>query len=269
MNSQVISPARAFVRMGVQATISYPLSALLAQLGTLTAVVIYFFFSRIIEHGSDVGNDYLTFSTLGLIGQLLLAAAFQGIGNELDYAIQQGRLEMLLIEPLPWAMIPVGLALWPALLGMLQAVVVFGIGLALGVHIVYANLIAGIAFALLGVLAGLVFGVLAGSIRVLSKRSDPIWLLYNLVAAIAAGTTLPINILPTPVRCLAWVVPTMYVNAGMRKVLMPSGGAVYGPPAIVGAGALVLLVVVGGPIALWLFNRSLNAGRRLGVLAGY
>jgi hypothetical protein len=63
--------------------------------------------------------------------------------------------------------------------------------------------------------------------------------------------------------------PATYAIAGLRKTLMPDASGVWGPdPAqailILGVFCLIFL-----PLALWVFGRTLEFGRRYGVLAGY
>ncbi|MGH9067111.1 MAG: ABC transporter permease [Acidimicrobiales bacterium] len=264
------SAARAFLLMGYQATVSYPMSLVLTQMSLVIGVIAYFFLSAIIRSGSAiVGGSYLTFVTLGLMGQQFLSGGFQGLSIELDRTIQQGRLEMLLIEPISWRLIPVGLALWPVVMSSGTAVVVFLVGTGLGARFNLAQIPVAVAIVALGILAGIAMGVIASSIRVLAKRSDPVWTLYAMAVGLLSGVTIPINVLPAGLRTLSWLLPTTYVNSGVRKALMYHAGHVYGP----GPGGAVLALLgfnlVLYPLGLWLFGRSLDVGRRLGILAGY
>jgi ABC-2 type transport system permease protein len=106
-------------------------------------------------------------------------------------------------------------------------------------------------------------------LRVLAKRGDPIAVIYTMATYVLSGQFVPINLFPLPLRVAAWVFPNTYLNAGLRKALEPNAGHVYGPDP---AQALLLLLVFSAvllPLALWVFGRSLEAGRRYGVLAGY
>lgn len=261
--------AAAFVRMGIKATTSYPMSFVLSQSGIVIGVVAVFFLSRIVRSGPSVGGEYLAFVAVGLVGQILVAGALQGVSRELDEAIQQGRMEMLLIEPLRWWLIPVGLAIWPVMLAVGQVALVLVVALALGVSIVPLGLVEALPLVALGLLSGLAVGLLAASVRILAKRSDPVWLVYNIVSSLVAGTSVPINVLPAPLRALSWLLPTMYVESGMRKLVLPHADAVYGPSPLWATLILLLAVVPLALAGVVAFNRSVDFGRRLGVLAGY
>jgi ABC-type uncharacterized transport system permease subunit len=259
----------AFVRMGIQATISYPMSFALSQLGIVITIITVFFLSKIVISGPHVGGDYLAFVAVGIVGQTLVAGAFQGVSLGLDQAIQQGRLEMLLIEPLRWWLIPVGLAIWPMMLTIGEVVLVLAVALALGVSIIPLGLVEALPLVALGLSGGLALGLLAASVRILAKRSDPVWLVYNIVSGLVAGTSVPINVLPAPLRELSWLLPTMYVESGMRKLVLPHAAAVYGPSPLWANLALLLALVPLAIASVVAFNRSVDLGRHLGVLAGY
>ncbi|MST32757.1 hypothetical protein GHK86_08485 [Acidimicrobiaceae bacterium USS-CC1] len=268
-HTSLISTARAFVRMGCQATLSYPMSLVLSQLGNGVAVVSLFFLTRIVRDGPDVGHNYLTFVVLGMVGQNLVMSAIFGIGTEMDAAIQQGRLEMLLIEPIRWPIIPAGLALWPMILSLWSSALTIGVGLALGVHLSLLGVVEAIPLAVVASVSGLAIGILAATVRILAKRSDPVFLIYSVLSGLVAGISVPINVLPAPLRALAWALPTMYVSTGLRKLLMANPAGVYGPGALWATLALAAAAVPLAALAIVLFNRSVNVGRKLGVLAGY
>jgi len=265
----LVGAALAFLRMGIQATISYPMSFVLSQLRTVLVVVTAFFLAHIVLIGPIVGGHYLAFAAVGIAAQTLVMGPLRGAGQELDATIQQGRFEMLLIEPIRWPLIPVGLALWPSALSVIQLVVTLGIAAALGVRLLPTGFLLALPLAVLATLSGLAISLLAASVRVLAKRSDPIWVLYELLSGLVGGVTVPINVLPAPLRALSWLTPTMYVGSGLRKLLLPHAATIYGPS---GLGATVVLAASVVPLAVIVaivFNRSINAGRRLGVLAGY
>lgn len=267
--SGIASSLRAFVRVGYLETISYPLSSVISQTGTVVALVSTFFLSHLVRQGGTVGGSYLTFVLLGMIGQMAVNGAFSGIGMALDHTIQQGRLETVLVEPIRWPLVPAALGVWPSATQLVQICLAVAVGLALGVRLLAHGAPATVLLVALGLTSGLVMGVLSASVRVLAKRSDPVWLVYSIASGLVCGVGLPINLLPLPLRALSWLFPTTYVVAGVRKALMPHPGGVYGAGVTTDLLALFAFTVVGGCVAMWVFARSLDAGRRLGVLAGY
>jgi ABC-2 type transport system permease protein len=115
----------------------------------------------------------------------------------------------------------------------------------------------------------LVIGVSAGAVRVIAKRSDPVATLYVVAASVLSGAAVPINVFPFWLRVVSWFFPSTYVISGMRKALMPEASGVYGPTPDQAMLLLLGICVIVFPVSLWLFGRSLEVGRRYGVLAGY
>jgi ABC-2 type transport system permease protein len=259
----------AFVHMGAKSTFSYPLSFVLLQLAAVLQVVGFLFLERLVRHSSSVGSSYLAFAMLGIAGTQLASVGVVDLGNELDSAIQQGRLEMYLVEPISWRAIPLALAAWPSMYRTVTFVVIILAGFSLGARLVPHQVGLVCILCVLAILSGLVIGVLAGCIRVLAKRSSPISTLYIMAASILTGQYIPLNVYPRPLRTLAWLFPNTYVISGLRKSLLPNSVGIYGPDA-----AQAILLLLGGcvillPMSLWIFGRTLETGRKYGILAGY
>lgn len=267
----VVASIRAFVRMGFRAAFSYPLSFILGQLSTIVALLGFYFLGRLTRHTGDLGEGYLAFATTGLVAMQLVSAGVLGLGQELDLTIQQGRLEMLLVEPLPWRLIPVALSTWPTIYRVVTATiaVLVACGLGANLSLPIGEVPSLLSLVMLGILSGLAIGVAAGALRVIAKRSDPIAALYMMGATVLTGQLVPINVLPAPLRIFAWVFPNTYLNSGLRKLLLPGSAQIYGPNPSQAMLLLMGFCVVMLPIGLWLFGRSLEVGRRYGVLAGY
>lgn len=259
----------AFLRIGFQLAASYPMALVLMQLAQVSGVIgAYFFMHLLGGHQNSIGADYLTFASLGMIGNLLVAGGLLGLGSELDYAIQQGRLETLLVEPLSWHLIPVGLAIWPMLSRLVACIPVVILSWALGSSFLLHGVPWAAAISVLGMLAGLAMGIAAASVRIIAKRADPVATIYVVVAPILSGQFFPLDLLPWWLRWMSWCFPSTYINSGLRASLMPHSQSIYGPSAALSVVALGVMVGLLLPISLWIFGRSLNLGRRFGILAG-
>jgi len=258
----------AFVRMAAVATLSYPMALLFGQFSAAMSIVGFLFLGRIV-HSASVGSGYLMWAAIGLAAAQVISGPLLGLGQELDWAIQQGRLEMLLIEPISWRLIPLALSAWPTLYRIVTGVVILLVAWGLGGTLTLDQVPAVFGLVLLGIAAGLVIGVSAASVRVLAKRGDPVAALYTMAASVLSGQFIPINTFPVQLRVLAWLFPNMWMMAGMRKALMPNASGVYGPDPAEAMLLLLAFTVVLFPLSLWLFGRSLETGRRYGILAGY
>ncbi|MGH9247619.1 MAG: ABC transporter permease [Acidimicrobiales bacterium] len=267
---RILQMAKAFVRMGFLLDISYPLGFVINQVHVLVPVITAFFVGRLItEEGTNVGGDYFTFALIGLASTRILIASLNDLSGELDHAIQQGRLETLLVEPIPWRALPFGLVLWPLTVRWLGTVVLMTVALLLGAGYEWRGIGPAIVLTLLGALASLAIGTMAMSIKVISKRSDPILTMYSLLVNVLSGVVFPVALLPGPLQAMAALLPQTYVISANRHLLMTGGHQLSGPTPVESALFLIVFTVVGMIGAQWVLRRSLDAARRLGVLGGY
>lgn len=261
--------AGAFFWMGYRESLSYPLGFTVGLLAPLASPVIYFFVGKLVSSSGSVGGDYFTFVAIGLISMQVMTGGLQAFGAELDIVLQQGRFETLLVEPVAWRLIPFGLAAWPIFERTITAFLMGIVAVLLGAHISASAIPVALIVLVLGVASGHAVGVLAASVKVLAKRSDPILSLYTLAANVLSGVVFPVTLLPGPVRFLSYCFPPTYVIAVARRLLMTSSSHISGPSALQGLLLLVVFLVIVYPFALWLYGRALEYGRKVGVLGGY
>lgn len=262
--------AGAFLRMDYIEAISYPLGLVMNTASALVGVAIWAFVAQHTgSNGPSVANDYYTFVVIGLVGTSVLQGGLQGFSNQIGEMMQRGRLEMVLVEPIPWRLLPFGLGQWVVVKqGVISALMIL-LSLALGASFAVAGIPMALLIVLLGVAATFTIGVLSASVKVLSKRSDPILALYQIAALVLSGVFYPVEVLPSALRLLSWLIPHTYVIAALRRALMPEGALL---PGISSGEAVVVLVAfsaVAYPLSLWLFGRALEYGRRMGLLSGY
>jgi ABC-2 type transport system permease protein len=260
----------AFLRLGFQDSIAYPLAFAMSHLGGLLPAFIYFFVAKLVDRsGPNVGGDYYTFVIIGLVGVELLNAGLRSFSTEIDRALRLGWFEMILVEPVRWSLLPFAMSQWPAMQSIVRSTLILAVASALGASYASSGLAAAALTLLLGLAAGLAVGTLSASLKVLAKSGDPILFVYSLAAQVFSGVYFPVEFLPTWLRPLSFLVPHTYVIAAFRRSLMPGGGQL---PGLELSGALLALLafnVLVFPLALWLYGRAMEYGRKLGVLSGY
>ena len=261
--------AGAFVWMGYTEAKAYPLAFFLPLVTALASPVVYYFVAQLVDSGPSVGDSYYTFAIIGLAANAAMTGGLTAFASTLDYAIQQGRFETLLVEPVRWRILPFGLAGWAIVVYSISAVLQFSLGLILGAEIRVTGLPIAVIVIVLGILAGHAVGIISGSVKVLSKRSDPVLGLYMTLAFMLSGVVFPVGLLPLPLRVLSYCIPHTYVLSALRHVLMTDPSGITGPEAGPAIALLLLFVALVYPFGLWLWGRALDYGRTLGVLAGY
>ncbi len=260
----------AFLRLGISTALKYPLGFMSEQLRVLGPVLIYFFIAGFVEVDPvEVGGDYFTFVMVGLVGMQTLNAGLRALSNQIDQAVTRGWFEMILIEPVPWPLLPFAMSQWPVMNAAVAASVVSVVSLLLGATIDPSDIVLALALAALGVLVGLAIGALAASVKVLAKRGDPVLTFYSLGAMIFAGVFFPVDQLPSALRPVSYLFVHTYVIFGLRDALLTTKGGIAGPTAGESAAALALMSLLLVPAAVWTFGRAMEYGRRMGLLAGY
>ena len=259
-----------FFLMGYRLALSYPMAFVMNQLAIVLPVFTFYFVAKLLPDVAHAipGGDYFTFVVLGVVATNVLMAGLQAFGRELDDAVQQGRFEVLLTEPVGWRLLAIGLAVWPILWRLATSAIVLLAAIPLGARYRWAGIGWAILLLILGATAGLSIGVLSGAVRVLAKRSDPILALYTLAGSVLGGVFFPIELLPAWLRWTSYLIPQTYVASGLRAALAPAS-TTGDSGATETLAILTLFTLFVLPVGLWAFGRSLDFGRRVGVLGGY
>ena len=263
--------ALGFLRMGYLRSISYPLGFVLEQIHALVFPVIFVFIAELSNNssGDRFGGDYYTFVIIGIFSIHAITAGIRGFSVELDQAITRGNFEMLLVEPIKWRMLPFAMSLWPVMLGIVTGGFILFSGALLGAEYEMSGLVVAIPIVLLGITAGLSLGIFSASIKVLAKKGDPILTVFLLIAQVFSGGYFPLEMLPGPIRWLAYGIPHTYVIGALRRVLMPGGDLLGGLTLQSSLIGLIVFNILMYPLALYLFGRGMEVGRKYGLLGGY
>ena len=268
VNRPTPSVAAAFLRMDIIEDLSYPMSMIMSEVGTIMPVLLSFFIGELMGPRADVGGDYFTFAVIGLAITAILQGALGGFGGSLQRALNRGTLETLLVEPVPWMTLPFAMNLWRIVMGTVEGAIIIGLGVLLGASFIVGGIGQFVILIVLGILACTAIGILSASVLVLAKKSKPILTLYGMAASLLAGSLFPISYLPEWLQVFSWAIPHTYVINAARSVLMddPGSFAISFDAAVI---ALLIFNVVVMTLGLWLFSRSLEYGRKMGMLSGY
>jgi ABC-2 type transport system permease protein len=240
----------------------FPATTLMRYLAVVFPVLLYFFQSTFLGISSQL---YLMI-IIGMACTLGLQDALTALTSRLNFAMERGTLETYLVEPVPWALIPLAMNLWRSFTGSIMACFMVSIAVLLGAPIETRNIPAALGVLLLGVVACNALGTFAAAFIVLFKRGDPVVMLFSMAASVLGGALFPISVLPPWIRWASYLVPHSYVISAERHLLMAD------PPAdTLSAGSaslyLALFCVVFLTGGLFLFDRALRLARRLGILS--
>ena len=260
----------AFWRIDFIKATNYPLALVMKGLSAFIPIFTFVFVARLVgSDTADVGFDYYTFVVIGVVTMYILAATLNSFGNDMLELVTQGQLEMFLVEPVRWNLLPFAMTPWAAFQASATAAVMVLLSVPLGAEYRLEAVPMALLIVVLGLAATLAIGILGASIKILSKRADPVLSLYTLAASVLSGVFFPVEFLPRWLQAMAWVIPHTYVIQALRRVLMPEGEVLPGPTAWQAVAALSIFSLVFYPIALWVFGRILDYGRKIGALSGY
>lgn len=261
--------SNAFVRMDFRSNFNYPLGWVMRQLAALLPAVIYYFVAQLVTPGTDVGGDYYTFVVVGLIATQILDVGMRSFSAELERALERGWFEMILVAPLRWTFLPFAMVQWAMIQTFLRILVIIALATGLGAQFAPEGLLPGLIIALLALVAGLAFGILLAGVKVLAKSGDPLLPLYSLGAQVFSGIYFPVESLPGWLQPVSLLFPHTYVITALRRTVMPGGDDLPGLSTGVAMVVLVAITAILFPLALLMYKRSMELGRRMGVLAGY
>jgi ABC-2 type transport system permease protein len=251
----------AYLRIDLIEERMFPATTILRYVAVVFPVLLYFFQGMFLH-----AEDMFVFMLIGASVTAGLQDALTALTTRLQFAQERGTLETYLVEPVPWALIPVAMNIWRSVTGTIMACFMVAFGCLLGAHIEWRSIPLAILVFLVGMVACNAIGTLAASFIILFKRGEPVIMLYSLAAAVLGGTLFPVNVLPDWIRWVSYLVPHSYVISTERHLLMahpPAGG----PSPMISIAILVAFCIVVFTVGLIVFDRSLKLARKLGILS--
>lgn len=257
----------AFLRADFIEEISYPLTFAFSMIRSIMPLLLSFFIAQLVRD-ERVGGDYLTFVAIGLGVTSMLQGALAGFGGSLQRAFQRGTLETYLVEPVPWTFLPVAMNTWQVILGVVNGVVLMVVAGFLGADYVTTQIPAFVLLVIAGLLATTAIGILSAAVLMLTLKSQPILMVYGMAASLLAGSVFSVSQLPPWLKIFSYLIPHTYVINGARTLLMRDPGSFeieFSTAMIVLTGFTIVVL----PLGIWMFRRTLELARRLGLLSGY
>ena len=264
----VVATASAFFRVDAVEEFNYPISFAMRLLGIIAPLIPFFFISELVGDSPEVGGDYLTFTVIGLAMTALLSAAMVGFGNTLQRAFQRGTMETFLVEPVPWTTLPLAMNQWQVMNGIIYTFMIMTTGWILGASYELSGAAAALLIAVLGIIAGLAIGIVSAAVLLLTLKSTPVIRIYDIAASLLAGSVFSVSQLPGWAQALSVLLPHTYVINGVRTALMADPGS-FDMSLQRAVIALLIFDVVVFTFGIWLWRRTLEYSRKIGLLGGY
>ena len=186
----------AFWRIDFIKAMNYPLALLMKALSAFIPVITFVFVADLVgDNGPEVAYDYYTFVVIGVVTVGILAATLNSFGSDMLDLVTQGQLEMFLVEPVRWTLLPFAMTPWAAFQAFVTSALMILLSIPLGAEYRLEAVPLAILIVILGLAATLAIGILGASIKIISKKADPVLSLYTLAASVLSGVFFPVEVL--------------------------------------------------------------------------
>ncbi len=235
-------------------------------LGVLDLAVYYFISKTFTGVTGDLGGapDYFAFALVGIAVTTVITAAATGLAMRVREEQLTGTLEALLTQPMSSTQLALGMCAFPFLFATVRVAMYLLVGaLVLSLDLSHADPLGFVVMiaAIGGAMSSI--GILSGALVLVIKRGDKLAGLALFGMGLVGGAFFPVSVLPSWLEPLGKVVPTRFAFDGLRSALYV--GSDWADDALALAGFTIVCL----PIALWLFSKALEWGRRRGSLSQY
>ena len=192
---------------------------------------------------------YVDFLAPGILAQsVLFVSIFYGIS--IIWERDLGIVHKFLVSPTPRTALVLGKAVSAGVRALVQAAIVYGIALAMGVsmnwHLAALGLV--VVFVALGAALFSTFSLIIACIVKTRERFMGIGQVLTMPLFFASNAIYPIAIMPEWLKWIARVNPLTYEVDGLRAMMLAGGESALGLPTdfIVLSFVLAVLVLIGG-----------------------
>lgn len=231
-------------------------------LGTVFVVPLtqMVFFAFVVQLGGG-GSSAIAYTVVGNAVATVTYSSVFSVCQTTDSEKQQGTMEHLLVTPanrlalyFGRGFIPILISLATVAVGLLYAVVIYGVSIPLAVLPELTVSIVLTAFAMVG------FGLLLGGVALYLRTSIILGNIFLFVGLLLSGVNFPLSSLPVPLQWAGDALPLTWGLAAIRAAV--AGDPITTVALLWGAVALAAAVSFGASIGLWKVfeRRALTTG---------
>ncbi len=250
---------------------SYRLSFALSVFSALFGIVTFYFMGQMIgkdtvESLAPYGGDYFAFALIGIAFHSYLQTALRSFSGQIRDAQVLGTLEVQLVTTTPASQVILFSSSFSFLWISLRVILYLLLGLIFGLHLHASATPLALLILLLTVVAFASLGLISASFILAFKRGDPLIWLFSGASALLGGLYYPVSVLPGWLQVFSKLLPITWALEAMRRSLLTGAGFSELRTEIL---VLFLFAVVGVPLGLWIFSRTLRHAMIQGSLGQY
>lgn len=253
----------AYLRRDAADDIAFPLTFIIEVGDALVLLAAVLLLARGLGPADIGGYEPFVFLFVGLAVNAAMTVCLGCFATSVRGARADGLLRALVVTPTPPWLQVAGSAAYPFLRGFFDAGLHFAAAIVLGLSLASANAGAALLVFVLGLAAASSIGIASAAFAVVFRRGDPLLWLVGVAGVVLGGVFFPVEMLPAPLRAVAWITPVAPALAAMRPLLIDGV-----PMAEVARpiAALSVYALVGVPLSLWLFTSAVRHARRRGTI---
>lgn len=251
---------------------SYRFAFLLRFSSLFFMLVTFFFLSRLVgpaflPHLAPYGGDYFSYVVIGMALASYSSLSLFAFSQAVRRSQMNGTLEAMLATPTSLTTIVLSSSMYSFALGTIHVVLHLLAGvLIFGAKLESPNWGAAIVVLILTIVSLASIGIVAASFVLVFKQGDPVTTAISSASWLLSGVLYPVDVLPSVIQPISWVLPMTHALEGMRLALL--GGASLGRLAP-HVAALVLFAVLLVPSSLLAFRYGIHRVKLDGSPAHY
>jgi ABC-2 type transport system permease protein len=261
----------ALMRVSALTAVSYRVGMTISLLALAATVVPLYFVANALqplmaESIQTQGGQYFAFILVGMVTFTFLAPAMNAIPAAIGGGIRSGTLEALTSTPTRLPTLLAGLIGYDFTWIAVRALIMLGIGTALGAEFLWGRLVVGVGILVMIVLAYIPIGLIGAALVLAFRTSGPVAQAMLALSVLLGGVYYPTHVIPSWIEKVSFAIPLTYGLRALRQTTLEGMSiADVLPDLAVLAGFIVVLMT--GSLALFL--HAYRFARRAGTLSQY
>jgi ABC-2 type transport system permease protein len=259
----------ALISHNFQLAWSYKANFFMSYLTGIIAILMYFFLDTLLQRSGEAvirEGTYFTFVLIGGAFLRYLMLISQAFSSNLREEMLIGTIEPLLVTATPTILSVLGPSFW----GLIQATsIIIGqlfLGAWIGADFSQANWSSALVILIITLASFVSYGIVSAAFMIIFKRGDPVIVFISQIAFVFSGVFFPIEIFPTWLRIISYLLPFTYALRALRGALM--GGSSLADMAL-DIAILLGFAVVLIPLSIWALRYAIRRMKETGELVHY
>jgi ABC-2 type transport system permease protein len=267
-----LNKAVAFVRRDFSIAAGYQAAFVMGLIESIMLLVILHFVGQLVPPRDSsaltkYGTGYFPFALVGVAFARYFDLMLRMFSESIRTAQVTGCLEAMLSSQTGCVTIVLMSSLYSLIFGAVQLLLVLLGGVFLfDVDLTRMNLAGTLLVLLVSVAIFVAFGVLSAAAIVWLKKGDPITWVLGGFGTILGGAYFPIDVMPSWMQKLSFLVPVTYSLDALRLTMLKGGSIAMAARPISTLAVMALFLL---PASVAIFTAAVRKGRREGTLVQY